>query len=384
MTGPSLPTPGATERVATLDGIRGVAILLVLFRHGVVFGDFVPQSTLDALFNVAAKSAWVGVDLFFVLSGFLITGILFETKDRTHYFRAFYARRALRIVPAYYVFLLLYFLAAPAVLPEREAPRLDWTGLGWAASFLSNYPTGYEGWGVLPHPVRHVWSLAIEEQFYLVWPLLVLWLPRRRLMAACVAAVVLAWLFRAWLATASLPIAGYVWTPARLGPLALGALVALALRDPTDLRTAVRWARPVALATFLLVVAIVLWRRDLAYSDPVVQLIAYDAVGAMFAALIVIAVSTPSAVTGRLLSSPILMFLGRYSYATYLYHQPVLLSLAGVGITAAIVPPIGGERWPGALAFVIVGAGVSVALAYASWHLVEKHALKLKDRFAYV
>jgi peptidoglycan/LPS O-acetylase OafA/YrhL len=140
----------------------------------------------------------------------------------------------------------------------------------------------------------------------------------------------------------------------------------------------------VALATFLLVVAIVLWRRDLAYSDPVVQLIAYDAVGAMFAALIVIAVSTPSAVTGRLLSSPILMFLGRYSYATYLYHQPVLLSLAGVGITAAIVPPIGGERWPGALAFVIVGAGVSVALAYASWHLVEKHALKLKDRFAYV
>ena len=211
-----LPSPITGGRVEALDGIRGVAVLLVMIGHGVVFGGFSTRSGWDAVFNAGAKTGWVGVDLFFVLSGFLITGILFDTRGSEHYFRTFYVRRFLRIVPVYYAVLLLYCLWGHALIDAAESPELSWNGLAWAATYLSNYPTGLHGWGVLPHPVRHLWSLAIEEQFYLLWPLLVYRVDARRLMTICLVAVGVGWVTRVLLLALSLDIAGYVWTPARL------------------------------------------------------------------------------------------------------------------------------------------------------------------------
>lgn len=380
----ALPSPGSPRRIAALDGVRGLAILLVLLRHSVVFGDFSPQSQWDAYFNAGAKASWVGVDLFFVLSGFLITGILYETRQDRHYFRTFYIRRTLRIVPVYYGFLLWYFLTAPLVIPPAEAPALSSGGLAWAASYASNYPTGLWGWGVLPHPVRHVWSLAIEEQFYLVWPLLIYRLPRERLMVVCLVVAGLGWALRAFLVGADLPIAGYVWTPARLGPLALGGWIALAARNPNHLRRISRAAWPAGLTMLGLVVGLLLWRRDLSYTDPIIQLIGFDAVAVLFAALIVLAVTArPGSLVGHLVSLRGLGAMGRYSYAIYLFHQPLILALRGAGLSAAMMPPILGSRWPGALAFALVATGASLAVALLSWHLWEKHFLRLKARFAY-
>ena len=114
-----------------LDSLRFFAFLLVLVHHS-------PYVKSIVIWRTLSKYGWMGVDLFFVLSGFLITGILYDTRGDRHYFRTFYIRRALRIVPAYYGFLLLYFVAAPFVLPASEAPRLPLAGLAWAASYLSN------------------------------------------------------------------------------------------------------------------------------------------------------------------------------------------------------------------------------------------------------
>jgi peptidoglycan/LPS O-acetylase OafA/YrhL len=374
----------SSQRIPSLDGIRGIAVLMVLVYHAVVFGGFTAHSRLDSVFNAATKTGWIGVDLFFVLSGFLITGILYDSRRDDHYFRTFYVRRFLRIVPVYYAFLLLYLLLGERVIPGTEAPHLSLTGFGWAASYASNYPTGLDGWGILPHPVRHVWSLAIEEQFYLCWPALVYWLPPRRLLAFCLGAAVIGWLIRAALLLGNLDIAGYVWTPARLGPLALGAYVAIATRDPRLLGQLTRYARPVIAGTLAVVAGILLWQRNLEYSEPATQLVVFDALGALFAAVILLAVvAKPASLLHRVLAFPTLRVLGRYSYAMYLFHQPLILALIGLGLTTAVLPPIAGSAWPGAVAFALLAITVSFVAALVSWHLLEKHCLRLKGRFPY-
>jgi len=376
--------PGPGDRNPGLDGVRGLAILLVLLRHSVVFAGVQPVSAMDGLFTAASKASWVGVDLFFVLSGFLITGILFDTRANQHYFRMFYMRRVLRIVPVYFLFLALYFTIGPMLLPASQEPDLSWHGLAWAASYLSNIATSVSGWGVLPHPLRHVWSLAIEEQFYLVWPLLI-WKPSRRgLLALSLIMMVASWGVRATVLAAGNPVAGYVLTPARLGPLALGGFVAIAMRDVSDRRALARVAPMVVAGMSAVVVGILYVRRDLSYLDPVTQLVGFDALALLFAGLIVMVLTArPSSVLTRVFGSRLLRSLGRYSYAMYLFHQPLIIGLAGVGLTAAIFPPILGSMWPAELLVFLIATSATTALAFVSWHVWEQPFLRLKERFAY-
>ena len=136
---------------------------------------------------------WIGVDLFFVLSGFLITGILYDAKGGPHYFRNFYMRRSLRIFPLYYAFLILIF----AVMPLLRASGADHVGKQvWMWTYLSNVLFARVGWEGMPAHTTHLWSLAIEEQFYLLWPLLVWLASRRRLIQLCVGSIAVAFATR--------------------------------------------------------------------------------------------------------------------------------------------------------------------------------------------
>ena len=147
------------SHIPALDGLRGIAVLTVMWLH---FVFLVPRTGGERLFWNLSETGWIGVDLFFVLSGFLITGILYDAKGGPHYFRNFYMRRSLRIFPLYYAFLILIF----AVMPLLRASGADHVGKQlWMWTYLSNVLFARVGWEGMPAHTTHLWSLAIEEQF---------------------------------------------------------------------------------------------------------------------------------------------------------------------------------------------------------------------------
>jgi len=179
-----------------LDGLRGVAILLVLFLHFII-GQGVPAPSVlvDWWFIGIVRAGWMGVDLFFVLSGFLITGILLDTKGSRHYFRQFYTRRVLRIFPLYYGSLVLFLILLPTLFPDDQVLHDLHADAVWFWTYLYNVKVAAAGF-TPSSALGHFWSLAVEEQFYLIWPIVVLCLGRRHLLGAFWAGVVGALLCR--------------------------------------------------------------------------------------------------------------------------------------------------------------------------------------------
>jgi peptidoglycan/LPS O-acetylase OafA/YrhL len=176
-------------RLPTLDGLRGVAILLVLLSHLTLYSEMSTTTLLDRAYQRATLAGWVGVDLFFVLSGFLITGILLDLKGSSRFFRTFYARRVLRIFPLYYAFLAIFYIALPQLLSSKDQVLRLLADQKWYWLYLQNLQMARDGWPV-PKYLAHFWSLAVEEQFYLIWPLGVLKYGRRGLIAVCLTAMV--------------------------------------------------------------------------------------------------------------------------------------------------------------------------------------------------
>jgi peptidoglycan/LPS O-acetylase OafA/YrhL len=373
----ALRAPGG--HVVALDGLRGVAILLVMVFHMTVL----PGGPLaDRLWIGVARSGWCGVDLFFVLSGFLITGILHDSKGAPHYFRNFYARRVLRIFPLYYAVLFV----SVAVLPRAPLPFVDQLGsiAGdelWYWTYLSNVAIARHG--EFRHQILDIsWSLAIEEQYYLLWPLVVFLLPRRALMGLCIALAVACPLVRAGLRLWGVgPVAAYVLTPARLDPLAVGSFIALAVRGGQGFAPLLPWARriwPLGLAAFA---SIAVFEPGVSHYTPVMQTAGYSVLAILFGAWLVLA-ARPAAGrrASRLLEHPVLTTFGRYSYALYLLHLPVRT------LVREVYPPgrffhVFGSRLAALLVFYAITTAISLALAWASWHLLEKRFLALKRRF---
>jgi peptidoglycan/LPS O-acetylase OafA/YrhL len=171
------PASNLRGHLPALDGLRGLAVSMVLVFHFV--GQMLPTNALERAIVGVTKHGLLGVDLFFVLSGFLITGLLYEAHDKPHYLRNFYMRRVLRIFPLYYGVLALVFFVAPLIPPLR-GPTLDYLldRQAWAWLYGINvYLAGHEEWSF--SYLNHFWSLAVEEHFYLFWPFLVLLLARR-------------------------------------------------------------------------------------------------------------------------------------------------------------------------------------------------------------
>ena len=208
-----------------LDSLRGLAILLVLFFHGFGFqfgGAKLPR--IAHLFVLATMPGWLGVNLFFVLSGFLITGILLDSKARPDYFRRFYTRRALRILPAYYALLLV--LSVSPWTGWFEHRQVSWQFIGLSFVYLSNV-TGLFG---VPAQYGALWSLAVEEHFYLLWPTAIRSLSRRALAFLALGIFVASPLLRALAYRRGLQYgAGYTWLVA--DGLAAGSLLALLARS---------------------------------------------------------------------------------------------------------------------------------------------------------
>lgn len=378
------------DRIPVLDGIRGIAILLVMTFHFWMLGVSDAAPAWERVYGDVVGIGWIGVDLFFVLSGFLITGILYDSREGAHYFRVFYGRRTLRIFPLYYAALTIFFLIGPFVLAHVHGPVLAGMNSGnvdkvFAWTYLLNWYEGFKGWYAVSRPLQHFWSLAVEEQFYLIWPLLVLKLERRRLMGVCAGLMVLALTLRVVTYWLHFPFAAYTWTICRADSLAIGAIVALAARDSGDWKKLLKWARRLALPTLG---AIILGRilNPTCTAGPgdsptfFMNTFELSLAGIFFGACIALAVALRRESLGhRLLASPFLRFFGKYSYCLYVCHMPIMVVSAKMGLNCRHLVRLLHSELLSVLAVNGIAFALSIAVAFASWHLYEKQWLKLKN-----
>ena len=371
-------------RLLVLDGLRGIAILLVMLFHFTVGS---PTALIDVPFFTFTRYGWTGVDLFFVLSGFLITGILIDAKGSEHYFRNFYIRRALRILPLYYTFVAGLILLYPRIggpTASAEAQVLVqhqwwfWTHtVNWLVARTGDFVT------VTTLGTGGFWSLAIEEQFYLVWPLIVFFSSRRQLFRTCLGLVAASLLLRLLMTWAGASwTAVYSVTFTRLDPLVLGGATAIIARSPAGLSLLRRYAPHVATLSLLSIIGIEVLLRT-AYPNYTLAL-ALDCtlLALLWAAVLVLFITSAPGSIGMLIgSNPILRALGQYSYALYLFHGHFNRLFQKYHITSHLLVPFGGSMLPGQLLYILLAIVASLILAWLSWHLYEKHFLKLKAWF---
>ncbi|HTY41268.1 MAG TPA: acyltransferase [Thermoanaerobaculia bacterium] len=377
MSGAAVSTPRTDETGAApipeLDGVRGVAILLVLLFH---FQGARPPG-FPKLLTYPMILGWSGVDLFFVLSGFLITRILISTRRAANYFSAFYARRVLRIFPLYFVAVFLFFrvalpLAARCGWDLQTDPGLE----PWFWFHLSNGPSSF---GRDARPLSHFWSLSIEEQFYLVWPAVVRAVSPRWLGAVCAGAAALAGGLRVAAAARGVtPEALHRLTFFRMDALALGGLVAWIAVDPVR-RALLRRRLPTAwTASGLILAGLCVVGRGAV--SPVMTRFGYTAFALFYAGLVFAAFDRAGSpgVLSRTLRWPWLRAFGKYSYAMYVFHYPVALVVDRLAPGAGLSGLARTVAW---LASVIGGIAVSFLFALVSWNVLEKRFLVFKGRF---
>lgn len=371
-----------TERSPALDGVRGLALLVVVMHNTAWTGGASDQLAVK-LYRAAAAAGWVGVQLFFVLSGLLITNILLNARGSSCYFQRFYVRRSLRIFPLYYAMIAIaVFVAAPlawSVTWAESVYRHQWAF--WL--YLSNWTEPLVG-GV--RGLSHLWSLAVEEQFYLVWPALVLWLAPRRLLWLVLVIVASAPLVRMSLLQSGLPpLVAYNFTVARMDALAAGALLALCLRDQLMRALLSRWLPALTATGSALLVLLIMRQRGFHPEEPPVLILGQTLAALLCFCLLAItqlADTLPAgAVLNRAFSASALRNVGTYSYAMYLVHAPLQALLQAV--SAPVVQRDDGPwHLPRLLAYSALILALSYATARLTWVLIEQPALRLKERWA--
>jgi peptidoglycan/LPS O-acetylase OafA/YrhL len=356
-----------------LDGLRGLAILMVtVYRFSI--GPQYSGLPGGALFS-ALRRGDLGVDLFFVLSGFLITGILFDAKGRDGYFRNFYARRALRIFPLYYGILFVALVAMPALLGSAgELFSEARVNQAWLWPYAANLLVASRNAWCLGF-FDHFWSLSVEEHFYLLWPLVIFFCSRRAAMFFSLATVAAAVFGRMVCIRLGGDVAGQTFTLFRMDGLALGGFLALAARGEQGLERLVPWAYAAALACVAALVGI-----SQLESVPTLGLPLFIVAG-IFGALLVLAVaSRPATCWGALWRSKLLGFFGKYSYGMYVFQLPLIAIISPMFTAETFCAQSGSVLW-GRLAYTAVMLAITTAIAFASWHLYEKHFLALKSKF---
>lgn len=360
------------QHLPQLDGLRGLAILLVtLYR----FAREIPTERTGDWIRQTVELGAHGVELFFVLSGFLITGILLDSLGQPNQLKNFFARRSLRILPLYFAALVicLWFIPALAVVTGSEslqrafAPACDQQLYLW--SYLTNVRMSLvDAWCF--GPMDHFWSLAVEEHFYLLWPL-VIWLVSRRWLSHCTVILLAVCVITrtGWLMSGGTATVAEVSTLWRCDGLLIGGLIAIWIRSNES-----QWPRATWLARWLwLPLVTVAIAIDLA--DRRMWLVNNTLWNAVWGCLLIQLMSVHRhGSLSRFFQQTWLRTLGKLSYGMYVFQAPLIPLLAAIGWSAGV------SFW-GDLLYVPVMLAVSLAVAWCSWHGFEKHWLRLKDLF---
>lgn len=347
---------GSANHILALDGLRGLAILLVILFH-----------TFHFMFG------WCGVDLFFVLSGFLITGTLIESKNHPHYFSNFWIKRVLRIFPVYYI--VLSVIIIPKVYFQVDTVSYtSWTY--WF--YLQNWQ--YIIKGVFPDgrdTLNHFWSLAIEEQFYFIFPFIIRYTRNKLMPFLLVAFVFIGIAFRYYYFTNN-NIGYYVGTFSRMDSLTMGALLAYFIRYNRVFLE--KWTLALFYISVVYIGSVLMLTQNMHFSNPYFAGAGFTFFALLFSGLLIFSLSDfkNNFFKGLLILKP-LIFLGKISYGLYIYHwilyvfiKPPLERFIFSGFAHSIASKI-------ATSAIIVT--LSIILSYISFFYFERQVLKLKNRW---
>ena len=369
-------------RLRELDSLRGIAIILVMTGHISKRALYFSQNEVLHFITQLTYVGWVGVDIFFVLSGFLITSILLRTREEKDYFKNFYVRRVLRIFPLYFVFLAVFIILCP-LLDPGYLPQLPGV-LPYLLLYLQNWILLSDKYSLSLY-LFVTWSLAIEEQFYMVWPAIVYFARRERLVKICAGVIIFSILGRIaciylWNNTSLALRFIYQNTFTRFEELVFGALLAIAFTYPVWKDRVKKISLPVFLVSLSVFISLCVWVFPNLYptSTVIMGLGIYTPAAVFSTALIAMLVTySDNSPIRRLFQNRILAFFGKYSYSMYLLHLPVAMNL---------LDPLWHTRirgWKMYLLYMALTYGITILGSLLTWHLLEKRMLDLKKYFEY-
>lgn len=364
------------SHLPALDGLRAVAILLVIPHNTSVLASH--ASALTYTIGLFTNVGWIGVQLFFALSGFLITGNLLESRTAPNYYRAFFGRRVLRIFPLYYLTIFALCVVAPLIFTMPDEFTTSLRHLPWLLLFLSNWTAPF---GMSVEGFPHFWSLAIEEQFYLAWPFVVHHCGPARLLRVCVAIVAAALVIRVLMmadGSASGPL--YMFTTSRMDALAAGAAMACLLRMPEFADRFIQRANAVTIGTVALLLIGALATRAYSYGTFGTNSYGYSILAVGFAVIVALAAIQPRgpfSIAWRLLSIPPMRMIGRYSYAMYVFHLPLHIFIGTKALHLLAPQPSSAV----ALTYMLCLVVATFALAALSYRFIESRFLAMKKYF---
>ncbi len=371
------------RRIPEVDGLRAVAILTVLVWHFVHLRSEATPGTVWAKVNMLLRLSWSGVDLFFVLSGFLVGGILLAQRESPDYFRSFYGRRILRIFPLYYAFvgacLVLQTAPLQAALGAQAwifQPSLP----AWSLLTITQNLAMLLQQSFANQALNITWSLAVEEQFYILLPLLVRWVPLPRLPLVLIGLMLGGAAIRGLLIAvdpASAAFRAYILLPCRWDPLFLGVIFAWALRDPVWAPRLARLAaglKPVLLGLLATAAWLAITARGVIMS-PTMTVWGYPFLGLLYLSLLVLVIHGKLPRVAAVLRHPILVRIGTVSYGIYLFHEAIAGLFHGwfLGSRPRFVTPA-------EIAVTLAAALAAIALAEASWRLFEQPCVQWGHR----
>lgn len=379
----AIPKP-SHQRILELDGLRGIAIGLVLAFHIPAF----PARSNSVLHFVPLiqRIGWSGVDLFFVLSGFLIGGILLDARTSGNYFRVFYARRFFRIIPLYLLLLLIVW-GVSIIWPSAPVLGLGRPGishLSWMAYLLliQNFSmTLHNTAGLIPLGVT--WSLAVEEQFYLSLPVLIRYLSQRALYATVLSGILLSPILRAICYQIS-PTDHFSWftlLPCRADTLLLGVLVALLVRDVPESKMAVLSRRASIVLLPLLsagVICLAFWAFDFTANYLLITF-GMSLLAIFYAVLLLCSLRFPSGFWGAMLRWRPLRSLGTVAYGMYLFHTFILQFF----YDRFFMRRFPSLHSPRDIAVVLCAFASMVAFCALSWRFFEAPLLRIGHHWKY-
>ena len=340
-----------------LDGLRAVAVILVLLVHSGFFA-----------FNIG----WIGVPVFFVLSGFLITGILLDNRHSEHYFSTFYLRRILRIFPIYY--LVLFFLFAWGLIMNYDVSQFF-----YYLFYLQSFTISANQQPIFANGLMgHTWSLSVEEIFYLIWPAIVFMISRKNLGRTCFVLIAFSIAFKLYQVKSGTETMALLSVFGNLDCLMTGALLSLYLdkNNFPDLPVKLKlYFLTISLATLLLIIS---------------QYVNFDArLRLLFKILLSVSVSwfsfflimnliqsgAKAGFVSKILTNNSVLFLGKISYGIYLYHVPVYEFISSFIFHYHIpLNPV---------MALLIKISITILIAAISWRLIEKPILRLKNKWQY-